>query len=207
MATIEQIKELRDRTGAGINAVREALEISKGNIDEAIKYLRQKGIAKAEKRKDRVAKNGILGTYIHPNNKVVVVVEVNTETDFAANSEDMMKFAKDLALHIAAKTPKYINVDSIDANELRKEKDVYEKELEGKPEDVKTKIIEGKLSKYYEDVVLLKQVLFTDENKLVEDYLNELIAKIGEKIEISQFSLFRVSEPVCATVIVNKDKQ
>lgn len=202
MATIEQIKELRDRTGAGVNAVREALEVSKGNIDEAVKYLRQKGVAKAEKRKDRTAANGILGTYVHPNSKVVVVVEVNTETDFAAKSEDMVKFAQDLALHIAAKNPKYINPSTVDEKELQKEKDVYEKELEGKPEDVKAKIMEGKISKFYEDVVLVKQTLFTDENKTVEDYLNEIIAKIGEKIEIKQFSIFKVSEPVCANIIV-----
>lgn len=187
MVTIEQIKELRALSGAGVNAVREALENSGGDTNGAIKYLREKGIAKAEKRKDKTASNGILGTYRHTNSKLVVLVEVACETDFAAKSPDMAKFADEVALHIAAMSPKYVSVETVDSVELESEKKSFEEELAGKPEEVKSKILEGKLAKFYKDTVLLKQNLFTDENKTVEDLLNELIAKIGEKIVITRF--------------------
>ncbi len=194
MVTMEQIKELRNATGAGVNAVKEALEISGGNTEAAIKYLREKGVAKAEKRKDKIASNGILGVYKHTNSKLLAIVEVACETDFAAKSPDMAKFADEIALHVAAIGPKYISVDTIDPSELETEKKVFEADLEGKPEEVKAKIMEGKLSKFYKDTVLLKQSLFSDESKLVEDYLNELIAKIGEKIVITRFFKVQLGE-------------
>lgn len=194
MPTIEQIKDLRNLTGAGVNAIREALEKSKGDFDLAVKYLREKGIAKAEKRKDNVAKNGILGTYVHSNSKLVVVVEIACETDFAANSADMKRFAQDLALHVAAMNPKYISVDTVDATELENEKQVFVKELEGKPEQIKEKILQGKLEKFYKENVLLRQPLFQDDKKTVEDYLNEMVAKIGEKMVLSKFYKIQVAE-------------
>lgn len=200
MATIQEIKELRALTGAGVNAVREALEATNGNVDESIKYLRSKGMAKAEKRKGKVAEHGILGTYVHSNNKFVVVVEVACETDFAAKSEDMVKFAKDLALHIAAVNPKYVNVDSIDKDVLEREKVAAEEGLEGKPENIKQTIIDGKLEKFYKENVLLKQNFFSDESKKVEDLLNEMLAKIGEKIEITYFYKFAVGEEVLVSL-------
>ena len=194
MATIEEIKKLRDLTGAGVNVVKEALDKSNGEIDLAMKYLREKGIAKAEKRADKDAKNGILGTYIHSNNKFVIIVEVVCETDFAADGDDMKNFGKTLALHIAAMNPRYISVESVDKDELESEKKSYEKDLEGKPEEVKAKIIEGKLEKYYKDMVLLKQQLFTDDKKTVEDLYNETVAKIGEKILITRFFKITLGE-------------
>jgi elongation factor Ts len=194
MITLDQIKELRQRTGVGVNSVREALEHSKGDMDAAVKYLREKGIAKADKRKDRTATNGVLGTYIHPNNKVVVVVEVAVETDFAAKSEDVQKFAKDLALHIAAVSPKHISIDAVNKDILAAELKVAEQGLEDKPENVRKTIIDGKLEKFYKETVLLKQTLFTDESKTVGDYLSELLAKVGEKIEITQFHRFQVAD-------------
>lgn len=194
MATIEQIKELRDKTGAGVNAVREALDKHNNDVEKAIIYLRQQGIAKAEKRAAKDASEGIFGTYVHNNNKVVVIVEINTETDFAAKGEDVQEFAQDIALHIAAVSPNYITIESIDPAALEKEKKVYSKELEGKPEEVQAKILEGKLSKFYEANVLMKQTLFSDESKTVEDYLNELVAKVGEKIQIKQFHKFEVAK-------------
>lgn len=200
MATIQEIKELRALTGAGVNAVREALEATNGNVDESIKYLRSKGMAKAEKRKGKVAEHGILGTYVHSNSKFVVVVEVACETDFAAKSEDMVKFAKDLALHIAAVNPKYVNVDSIDKDVLEREKAAAEEGLEGKPENIKQTIIDGKLEKFYKENVLLKQNFFSDESKKVEDLLNEMLAKIGEKIEITYFYKFAVGEEVLVSL-------
>jgi len=196
MVTIEQIKELRNISGAGVGAVREALESSNGDINEAIKYLRAKGLAKAGKRKGKVTEHGAIGTYVHSNKKFVVVVEVACETDFAAKSEDMTKFVNDLAIHIAAVSPKYISVESIDKDTLASEFTAAESGLETKPEEIRKTIVEGRLSKFYQEVVLLKQTLFTDETKTVEDYQNEMVAKIGEKIEITYFYKFQVGEPI-----------
>lgn len=190
------IKELRAKTGAGITAIKEAIEHSGGDVEKAITYLRQKGVAKAEKRAQKEANEGVLATYTHHNQKLVVVVEVNTETDFAAKSEDLQKFANDIAIHIAALDPSFISVESVDPSILEKEKQVFEKELEGKPEEVKNKIIEGKLGKFYQDNVLMKQELFSDSSKTVEDYLNELIAKVGEKIVIRRFYRFELGKDV-----------
>lgn len=194
MITLDQVKQLREMTGAGLNAVREALEQANGNQDEAIKILRQKGVAKADKRKERVASNGIIGTYIHPTNRVVIVVEVDCETDFAANSEDMKKFANDMAVQVAAMSPKYIRVEDIESQLIDAEKEVYMKELEGKPENIQETILSGKLEKFYKEIVLLKQDLFVDDSKTVKDYLDEMVAKIGEKIEIVQFGRFEVAK-------------
>lgn len=200
MATINEIKELRKLTGAGVNSVREALEASNGNFDEAVKYLRSKGMAKAEKRKGKVAENGILGTYIHSNSRFVVVVEVACETDFAAKSEDMVKFANGLALHIAAVNPKYVSVEAIDKDTLATELTAAEQGLDDKPENIRKTIIDGKLEKFYKENVLTKQNFFEDETKTVEDMLNEMVAKIGEKIEITYFYKFSVGEEVVASV-------
>jgi elongation factor Ts len=196
MATLEQIKKLRDQTGAGVNAIKEALDKANGDEQAAMKFLREKGIAKADKRKDRVAANGTLGVYIHNNNRIVVVVEVNCETDFAAKSDDMKKFANDIAVHIAASNPKYISVEAIDQDFLNAEKETYKKDLEGKPEEVQQKILDGKLQKFYEDAVLTHQKFFLDDSKTVGDYLNELVAKVGEKIQITMFSRFEVAQDV-----------
>ncbi|MCA9380763.1 elongation factor Ts, partial [Candidatus Dojkabacteria bacterium] len=151
MATMEEIKNLRNETGAGINAVREALKESNGDMEAAKKYLRQKGVAKAEKRKDRTAANGVLGVYIHGNGKVVTVVEVSCETDFAAKSPDMKKFADDLALQVAAANPEFITVDGVSKEKIAELNDTFTKELEGKPENIKENILKGKMEKYYAD--------------------------------------------------------
>lgn len=194
MATIEEIKELRERTGAGVNAVREALDSSKGDLEEAMRYLRKKGVAKADKRKDKQALNGVLGTYVHANNKLVVVVEVACETDFAAKNEVMIEFANQMALQIAAMNAEFITEEDVSEDAKTKLRETAEKDLAGKPEEVKEKIIEGKMQKYFEEVVLLNQPLFTDDSKAVKDLLDELVAKIGEKIEISRFVKVAVAD-------------
>lgn len=196
MATIEEIKKLRDMTGAGINAVREALKETGDDTESALKYLRQKGMAKAEKRKDKSTANGVLGVYIHGNNRVVTVVEVGVETDFAANSEDVRTFANEMALQVAAANPEYILPENIDEKKMSELKDEYTKDLEGKPDNVKEKIMEGKLEKFYKTAVLLKQDLFSNDEKTVEDMISELVAKIGEKVEIKSFSKFEVAQDV-----------
>ncbi len=192
---LEKIKKLRDMTGAGVGAIKAALADANGDEESALKILRQKGMAKADKRKDRSATNGVLGVYVHANKKVVVVVEVNCETDFAAKSADMIKFANDIALQVAAMNPKFVNIENIDTVTLEAEKDTYIKELEGKPEEVKAKIMEGKMQKLYSEIVLMNQKLFIDDSKTVSDYLNEMVSKIGEKIEVKGFAKFEVSQP------------
>lgn len=194
--TIEQIKELRNQTGAGVGSVKAALEHSKGDMKAAVQYLREQGIAKGVKRAAKAAVNGTLGTYLHGDGKFVVLVEIAAETDFATKGEDLQKFAKDIALHIAAANPEYITTNDIPENIVNDEKAVFQKDVEGKPEDIANKILEGKLEKFYADRVLLKQQLFTDESKKVEDYMNEMLAKVGEKIQITKFVKMKVGQPV-----------
>ncbi len=194
MSSIEDIKKLREITGAGINSVKEALKETNNNFDEAVKYLRQKGVAKADKRKDKEAKNGVLGVYVHTNNSLVAVVEVLCETDFAAKSPDMLKFANDLAVHIAAADPVYIDETTVPEKILNAEKEVFEKELKDKPESIRENILKGKLEKFYKQFVLTHQDFFIDDKKTVQDYINEVVAKIGEKIVINSFSRFRVAQ-------------
>jgi len=184
--TVEAIKELRSRTGVGINHVKEALEEANGDIDKAVIYLRQKGIAKATKRSANATNYGVIGHYIHGNN-IAVLVELLSETDFAGRSEEFKTLAKELALHIAAKSPEYINIESVPANILDTEKEVYSKELAGKAEGVANKILEGKLAKFYEENVLLEQLYIRDESKKIKDLLNDTIATLGENIKINRF--------------------
>lgn len=190
--TIDQIKELRAATGAGVGAVKEALTESKGDIDAAIQYLREKGLAKAAKRAGKETLNGIIGTYIHSDSRFVVAVEIASETDFAAKSPEMQKFAKDIALHIAASQTLYVNEEAIPAEILENEKKVFAKDVEGKPAEIADKILEGKLHKFYSENVLTYQQLFTDDTKTVQDYLNEMVAKIGEKIEVTRFVRMKI---------------
>lgn len=199
MISLDQIKELRAISGVGVNNVREALEATNGDMEAAMRYLREKGMAKADKRKDRVAVNGVLGTYIHANNKVVVVVEVGCESDFAAKSPDLLAFANKVALHVAAMNPRYVSEGDIPADYLETEKKAMEDDLQGKPDEVKTKIVAGKLEKLYKDIVLVHQPMFGEDGLTVNDALNGLVAKVGEKIIITQFHRFAVSEaPVSA---------
>ncbi len=197
-ATLEQIKELRERTGAGVKSVKEAIEASNGDTDKAIQYLREKGVAKAAKRAGNSADNGVLGTYIHNDNRLVVVVEVACETDFAAKSADMLKFANDLALHIAAQQVEYITEDSVPADIIEQEKAVFAKDVEGKPAEIADKILVGKLQKFYKQNVLVHQQLFSDDSKTIQDYINETVAKVGEKIEITKFVKMKIAEPTSA---------
>ncbi len=193
--TLDQIKELRKRTGVGIQAVKEALENSNGDMEKAIVYLREKGIAKATKRSGRIAENGIIAHYIHGDGKIGVLVEVNSETDFASRNDRFREFAHDLAMHIAASAPEYIKVEDIPEDVINQEKEIYRKDLNGKPEEIQDKIIEGRLQKFYEQVVLLEQPFVKDDSKKIKDLLNEIVAAIGEKIEIGRFVRFEMKEP------------
>jgi elongation factor Ts len=190
------VKELREKTGAGMMDCKKALEKTDGDIQKAIDYLREQGIAKATKRADRIAKEGIIYSYIHPGNKLGVLVEVNCETDFVARTEDFKQLAKDIAMQIAATNPLEINRVDLKDEIIQHEKEIYRTQArnEGKPEKVIDKIVEGKLEKYFQEVCLLEQPYIKDQDRTVKDRITETIAKIGENITVKRFVRFRLGE-------------
>jgi elongation factor Ts len=196
--TIEQIKQLREETGAGVLDCRKALEANAGDSAKAIEYLREKGLAKAAKRADREVSEGMLELYSHGNGRVGVMVEVNCETDFVARSEAFRKFAHEVALQIAAGEPKYIRIEDIPAEVLEHEREKARNLAleEGKPEKVIERIVEGRLEKFYNDTCLLRQTYVRDENITLEDLRNQNIAAIGENIVIRRFARWEVGEEV-----------
>ncbi|MFB3788757.1 MAG: translation elongation factor Ts [bacterium] len=198
MATISasQVKELRDKTGAGMMDCKKALNESNGDLEKAIKYLREKGIADASKRAGRATKEGVVLSYIHPGNKIGVLVEINCETDFVARNELFQGFAKDIAMHIAASSPLCVTREEVPVQLVEAERDVFRNQAResGKPEQVWDKIVEGRIEKYYSQVCLLEQPFIKDMNITVEDYLKETIGKIGENIVIRRFSRYQLGE-------------
>jgi elongation factor Ts len=194
--SIEQIKQLREETGAGVLDCRKALETYNGDFEKAIEYLREKGLAKAAKRADREVREGMLELYSHGNGRVGVMVEVNCETDFVARSESFRKFAHEVALQIAAGAPKYVKVEDIPADIVEQEREKARNLAlaEGKPEKVIERIVEGKMEKFYNDHCLLRQPYVRDDNITVEDLRNQHIAAIGENIVIRRFARWEVGE-------------
>jgi elongation factor Ts len=191
-----QVKDLRERTGISIMECKTALVESQGNIERAIEILRKKGIAKAEKKADRVATEGLIWAYIHPGNKIGVMVEVNCETDFVAKTEDFVTFVKDVAMHIAATNPAAIRREEVDLELVNKEREIYREQAryQNKPENVIERIIDGKMDKFYQDNCLLEQPFVKDPQKTVKDYLTEIVAKVGENVNISRFVRFQLGE-------------
>ena len=183
---VEDIKKLRDTTGAGMMKAKEALEASNGDFDQAVKYLREKGEATAAKRAEREARAGVIEGYVH-SGRIGVLVEVNCETDFVARTGDFKTFARDIAMQVAATNPQYLNPESVPADVVAAEKEIYQKEAAGKPEAVVTKIVEGKLAKYYEQVCLTQQPFIKDPDVSVAKLTTALIAKLGENIVIRRF--------------------
>ena len=190
------VKELRDKTGAGIMDCKAALTESDGNIEAAIDFLRKKGIATAKKRAGRAASEGTIQSYIHMGGKIGVMVEVNCETDFVAKNDDFRDFAKNIAMHIAATNPVGITPEDVPEDIIEREKDIYRAQaLEtGKPENILDKIAEGKLQKFFKENCLLQQPYVRDPDMTVEDLLNETIGKIGENITIRRFCRFQIGE-------------
>jgi len=190
----ELVKELREKTGVGIMACKNALKDSDGNLDKAFEILRKKGIAKAQKRVGRIASEGQIQAYVHTGGKIGVLVEVNCETDFSANTGDFTAFSKNLAMQIAATNPIAISPDKLPAEIVEKEKEIYREQAlqEGKPEKVVEKITEGKLKKFYSEVCLLNQAYIRDPEMTIEDLLNDLKVKTGENIVISRFVRFQL---------------
>ena len=192
----ELIKELRERTGVGIMDCKKALIECDGDIEKAIEYLRKKGIATAQKRGAREAKEGQIYAYIHPGGKIGVLVEVNCETDFTARTEDFKNFVKDIAMQIAAQNPIAIRKEDIPPEVIEKEKEIYASQAreEGKPEKVIERIVEGKLKRFFTEACLLEQPFIKNTDITVQDLLNELIAKTGENIIIRRFVRYQLGE-------------
>ena len=197
MVTAELVKELRDRTGAGIMDCKKVLVETDGNIDKAIELLRERGIAKAAKKAGRIAAEGLVEAYIH-NGKYGAMVEVNSETDFVSKNEEFRSFVRDVAMHIAAVNPKYVSREEVPAEIVEAEKEVLKAQAlnEGKPAAVVEKMVEGRINKFFEEICLLDQPFVKDQDKTVREVLNEKIATIGENIVIRRFVRFERGEGI-----------
>ncbi|OFZ56666.1 MAG: elongation factor Ts [Bdellovibrionales bacterium RIFOXYC1_FULL_54_43] len=191
-----QVKELREKTGAGMMDCKKALAESSGDFEKAIDYLRKKGIAAAAKKAGRATKEGAVFSYIHGEGKVGVMVEVNCETDFVARTEQFRQFVKDVSMHIAAANPQWVRQEDVPAEVVQKEKEIAIAQMQnsGKPAAVLEKIAEGKLKKFYEDTCLLNQAFVKDPNKSIDQLLKETIATLGENIAIRRFARFVLGE-------------
>lgn len=191
----DMVKELREKTGAGMMECKKALQESNGDFEKAVTVLRQKGLASASKKAGRTASEGLVSSYIHMD-RIGVLVEVNCETDFVARTEDFRNLVKDIAMHIAAANPVYISREQVPQETIEKEKEIYRAQITGKPPQVVEKIIEGKLEKFYNDTCLLDQVFIKDpEQKMkVKDLITEKIAKLGENIVVRRFARFQLGE-------------
>ncbi|HLR35753.1 MAG TPA: translation elongation factor Ts [Tissierellales bacterium] len=189
------VKELREKTGAGMLDCKNTLVETDGDIDEAIVLLREKGLLKAAKKSDRIAAEGLVDAYIH-NGRIGVLVEVNSETDFVAKTDEFKKFVKDIAMQVAASNPTYVAKEDVPEAEIEKEKEILLQQAinEGKPEHIAEKIVSGRIAKYYEEVCLLEQPYIKDGDKKIKDLLNEKISTIGENIKIRRFERFVVGE-------------
>jgi elongation factor Ts len=191
-----QVKELREKTGAGMMDCKNALTEAKGDLEQAIVILRKKGLASAQKKATRIAAEGMIGHYIHQGGKLGVLVEVNCETDFAARSADFQALVKDIAMHVAAQNPLYVRREDVPAEVLEKEKEIYKDQARssGKPEKIIDKIAEGKLESYFQIACLYDQQFVKDPNVTVKDLINALVAKIGENIQVRRFARFKTGE-------------
>ena len=197
-ATAAQVKELRDKTGAGMMDCKAALEESGGDVDKAVELLRKKGLAQAAKRAGRVAKDGMIGHYIHMGGKVGVLVELNCETDFVARTPDFQTLAKEIAMHIAAASPLVVKREDLPTDQLDKEKEIYRAQFAGqnKPANVIDKIVEGKIESYYSQVCLMDQPSVRDPNVTIKQMVAAATAKTGENVTISRFVRFKLGELV-----------
>ena len=194
--TSAMVKQLRDKTGAGMMDCKEALTAAGGDFDKAIDNLRKKGMAAATKRSSKAAKEGMIASYIHMGGRIGVMVEVNCETDFVAKTADFQALAKDLAMHVAAANPIYLRSEDIPAEALEREKEIYRSQAsqEGKPEKIWEKILEGKLKKYYEDVCFLEQKFVKNQDITVGTLVKDMMAKTGENIIVRRFARFQLGE-------------
>jgi elongation factor Ts len=191
----ELVKDLREKSGAGMMECKKALTDSNGDFEKAVDLLRQRGLASASKKAGRIASEGLIGSYIHMG-KIGTLVEVNCETDFVARTEDFKELVKDIAMHIAAATPFYLSRDEVPQDVIDREKEIYRAQVTDKPSHVVEKIIEGKLEKFYTDTCLIDQIFIKDpeQKKKIKDIVTEKIAKLGENVVIKRFVRFQLGE-------------
>lgn len=196
MISASMVKELREITGVGMMDCKKALQETNGNMDEAVKMLREKGLASAEKKSGRIAAEGVVESYIHSGGRIGVLVEVNCETDFVAKTEEFKSFVKDIAMHIAATNPKYISREDIPQDVLDGEKEIFRAQAlnEGKPEHIVDKMIVGRIEKYIEEICLVDQSFVKDPDKTISEILNEKVSQIGEKVSIRRFVRYEKGE-------------
>ena len=197
-SSAEQVKELRERTGAGVMDCKAALEASKGDMQGAIEHLRKKGLADAAKKAHREAKDGVVASYIHPGSKIGVLVEVNCETDFVARTDDFQQLVKDLAMQVAAANPSYVSREDVPGAVVEKEREIYRQQMadQKKPPQVVDKIVEGKLEKFYAESCLMEQPFIRDPSgkTRLRDMVDQATAKMGERIVVKRFARFQVGE-------------
>jgi elongation factor Ts len=196
--TVEKIRELREATGAGVLDAKKALEAANGDFDKAVDTLREKGLARAAKRADREAKEGLIEMYSHLANRVGVMLELNSESDFVARTDMFRALAHEIALHVAAMDPKYVSRDEVPREELDRELDVLraQAKAEGKPEAIIEKIVTGRMEKFYEETVLLEQPFVKDDSKKVQDLISDAIAQLGENIILRRFVRYELGEAI-----------
>ncbi len=190
------VKELRERTGIGMMECKKALQESNGDIEKAITILRKKGHARAKDKMDRQAKEGVIGSYIHMNGRLGVLVEVNCESDFVARNEEFQELVKNIAMHIAAANPTYVSAEDVPQDVLEEEKEIIREQYKdsGKPPDIVEKIVQGKLSKFYQEACLLDQPYIREDKMTVKELVLSFIAKSGENVVISRFARFELGE-------------
>jgi elongation factor Ts len=196
MISANLVKELRERTGAGMMDCKKALTETNGDTEKAIEYLREKGLSAAAKKAGRIATEGVIETYIHGGGRIGVMLELNCETDFVAKTDDFKELAKDIAMHIAAAKPEFLKPEEVPTEELEKEKSILRAQAlnEGKPEKIVDKMVEGRIAKFFKDVCLLEQPFVKDPDKTVSQLITEKIAKIGENISVRRFVRYELGE-------------
>lgn len=196
MISANLVKELRERTGAGMMDCKKALTETNGDTEKAIEFLREKGLSAAAKKAGRIATEGVIETYIHGGGRIGVMLELNCETDFVAKTDDFKELAKDIAMHIAAARPEFLKPEEVPAEELEKEKSILRAQAlnEGKPEKIVDKMVEGRIAKYFKDVCLMEQPFVKDPDKTISQLITEKIAKIGENISIRRFVRYELGE-------------
>ena len=191
-----QVKELRDRSGVGMMDCKKALVESNGDLDKAFDFLRKAGIAKAQKKAGRSAKEGSVISYIHPGSNLGVLLEINCETDFVANTDDFQQLGKDVAMHIAASNPLSVDIDDISKDVVSKEKEIYldQAKQQNKPPEILEKMVEGRIKKFYKENVLMEQQFVKDPDKTIKDLITEAVGKLGENIVLTRFMRFQLGD-------------
>jgi elongation factor Ts len=192
------VKDLREKTGAGVMDCKKALAECAGDLEKAVDYLRRKGLAAAAKKMDRVAAEGLVGAYIHAGGKIGVMVELDCETDFVARTPEFQALLKDLAMQVAAASPRYIRREEVSPEELEREREIYRRQAldSGKPEKIADKIVEGKMDRFYSEVCLLEQAFIKDPDRKVADLVQDAVARLGENIQVRRFMRYQVGEGV-----------